>query len=87
MGLFDKLISTLTGRESTASQPGPVTKHLKPSPPAPPPSPWVGFSISVTISGPAGPTVPVSDAEVAQAASRYAFVLTNELPLLKNADQ
>lgn len=80
MGLFDKLISKLTGRTSTTSLPEPATTRIKPVPIG------AGLSISVTISGPPGPTVPVSDAEVAEAASQYAFVLTHEVPLLNNAD-
>jgi DNA polymerase-3 subunit epsilon len=43
--------------------------------------------ITVTISGPAGPAVEVSDAEVAERAGAHAFVLATDPPTLKTADE
>jgi DNA polymerase-3 subunit epsilon len=44
-----------------------------------------GFT--VTITGPAGPAVEVSDTEVAWRAAAHAFVLTTDPPALKTADE
>lgn len=44
-----------------------------------------GFT--VTITGPAGPTVAVSDAEVAERTSEYTFVLTTDPPVLETAQE
>lgn len=40
-----------------------------------------------TITGPTGPSVEVSDAEVAERAAAYAFVLTADPPALKTSDE
>jgi DNA polymerase III subunit epsilon len=77
MGLFDKLLSKLTG----GAGPSPLT------PPAAETQPRTSTSITVTITGPAGPSVQVSDAEVAERVREHAFVLTTDLPALKTADQ
>ena len=87
MGLFNKLITKFTGGDAPKSQSlslptrTSVTSTIQAS------SPASHLSISITYSGTSGPPAEVSDAEVAQAAGRYAFVLTNELPLVKTADQ
>lgn len=77
MGLFDKLISKLTG--SPAPAPTPAAAAV------PPRATTGGFT--VTITGPAGPSVEVSDAEVAERAGAHAFVLTSDPPALKAADE
>lgn len=76
MGLFDKLLSKLTG----AAVPSPSTS------PAAPVKSCPAAEITVTITGPAGPSVHVSDAEVAERVRDYAFVLTTDPPALKTAD-
>lgn len=73
MGLFDRLISKLT-----ASTPAPAPTRTQ--------SRSTG-GIEVTITGPAGPAVQVSDVEVAEHAREHAFVLTTDPPALKTADQ
>jgi DNA polymerase-3 subunit epsilon len=78
MGLFGKLIATLTGGSTT-------TTSVPPSEPSPQENGGVTFT--VTITGPAGPTIAVSDAEVAERAREHGHVLSNELPALKTADQ
>jgi DNA polymerase-3 subunit epsilon len=45
------------------------------------------FTITVTITGPAGPSVQVSDTEVAERVREHAFVLTTDPPTLKTIDQ
>ncbi len=87
MGLFDKLVSKLTGNPTPSPHPAGPQEVGRPEPVSPAPSQRPAFSMSVTFSGPTGPTVQVSDSEVAQAASQYVFVLTNELQPLKTADQ
>ena len=77
MGLFDKLLSKLTG----AAVPSPST------PPAVAVQPRTTTGITVTITGPAGPSVLVSDAEVAERVREHAFVLTTDPSVLKTADQ
>lgn len=76
MGLFDKIGSLF---RSTPQAAAPAS--------APVSAPSTEFQFKVTITGPSGPTVPVSDAEVADAVARYRFVLGNQLPPLKAADQ
>ena len=99
MALFSRLVAMFTGRpvpadratrEPVRSTSLPVrTPVLVPRRSLPdelstaPPQ----LAVSVTFSGPLGPTIPISDADVARAASPYAFVLTNELPAPKTADQ
>lgn len=78
MGLFDKLTSMFRGG-TPAAAPAPASK--------PPERQADGLTLTVSITGPSGPTVPVSDAEVAAALAPFAFVLNNELPPLKTADQ
>lgn len=77
MGLFDKLLSKLTGdaAPSPSTPPGAVVQ------------PRTTTGITVTITGPAGPSVQVSDAEVAERVREHAFVLTTDPPALKTADQ
>jgi DNA polymerase-3 subunit epsilon len=77
MGLFDKLISKLTGGTVTS----PSTQ------PAAAVQPRTRTGITVTITGPAGPSVQVSDAEVAERVREHAFVLTTDPSALKTADQ
>ncbi|WP_238363434.1 PolC-type DNA polymerase III [Casimicrobium huifangae] len=77
MGLFDKLFSKLTGGPT----PTPVTV------PAAVVQSRMDAGITVTITGPAGPSVQVSDAEVAERVLEYAFVLTTDPPVLEAADQ
>ena len=99
MALFSRLIAMFTGRpvpadratrEPVRSTSLPVRtpvlvprRSLPDALSAAPPQ----LAVSVTFSGPSDPTIPISDADVARAASPYAFVLTNELPALKTADQ
>lgn len=77
MGLFDKLLSKLTG----GTAPSPST------PPAAVVQPRTNTGITVTITGPASPSVQVSDTEVAERVHEHAFVLTTDPPALKTADQ
>lgn len=78
MGLFDKLLSKLIG----GAGPSPSTR------PAAVVQPQTTTGITVSITGPAaGPSVQVSDAEVAERLREYAFVLTTDPPVLKNASQ
>ena len=78
MGIFDKLTSTFRGG-TPAAAPASASK--------PPQHPAEGLKLTVTITGPSGPTVPVSDAEVADAVARYRSVLGNQPSALKTADQ
>lgn len=78
MGLFDRLISRFTGRTETA----PASAHAA----APVPQRATG-GLAVIITGPAGPSVEVSDAEVAERAGAHAFVLTTDPAALKTADE
>lgn len=77
MGLFNKLLSKLTGgtAPSPSHPPGAVDQQRTTT------------GITVTITGPASPTVQVSDAEVAERVREYAFVLTTDPPALKTAEQ
>jgi DNA polymerase III subunit epsilon len=77
MGLFDKLLSKLTGGAVPSAS----------TPPAAVVQPRTTAGIAITITGPAGPSVQVSDAEVAERVREYAFVLTTDAPALKTADQ
>jgi DNA polymerase-3 subunit epsilon len=77
MGLFDKLLSKLTGG----------TAHSPSTPPAAVPQPQMNAGITVTITGPASPSVHVTDTEVAERVHDYVFVLTTDPPALKTADQ
>ncbi|MEN9493519.1 MAG: hypothetical protein RJA63_3968 [Pseudomonadota bacterium] len=77
MGLFDRLTSMFRG--GAPASPAPAQKPLE--------QPSEELTLTVTMSGPSGPTVPVSDAEVAAAVARYQFVLSNQLPPLKTANQ
>jgi len=77
MGLFDKLLSKLTD----AVVPSPST------PPAAVVQQRTTTGITVTITCPAGPSVQVSDAEVAERVREYTFVLTTDPPTLKITDQ
>lgn len=79
MGLFDKLVSKLTGSASPAPTTTPATA------PASQRASGVGFTVAIT--GPAGPSAEVSDAEVAERMSAYTFVHTTDLPALKTADE
>ena len=77
MGLFDKLLTMLTG--GAASSPSP--------PPAAEVQPRTTLGVTVTFTGPTGPSVQVSDAEVAERVQEHAFVLTTDPPALKTAEQ
>ena len=77
MGLFDKLLSKLTG----GAVPSPST------PPAAVFEPQTTTGITVSITGPADPAVRVSDAEVAERVREHAFVLTTDPPVLKTPSQ
>jgi DNA polymerase III epsilon subunit-like protein len=77
MGLFDKLLSKLTDA-AVPSQSTPITEKVQLR---------TSSGITVTITGPAGPSVQVSDAEVAERVREHAFVLTTDPPPLKPADQ
>lgn len=74
MGLFSKLLSKLNGNTERDLVRVDEGRRL------------VG-RISATIIGPAGPTVPVSDAEIAERAREHSFILTTALPKLKTADE
>lgn len=74
MGLFDKLLSKLTG--------GAV-----PTPSTPPEVVQPRTSTGITITDTAGPALQVSDAEVAERVREHAFVMTTDPPALKAADQ
>ncbi|MFA6016166.1 MAG: 3'-5' exonuclease [Gallionellaceae bacterium] len=76
MGLFDRLLSNLTGGAAPS-----------PSTPASEVQPRINTGINVTITGPASRTVQVSDTEVAERVHEHAFVLTTDPPALKTADQ
>jgi DNA polymerase-3 subunit epsilon len=77
MGLFDKLRSKLTDvAVPSLSTPTAEKIQLRTT-----------TGINVTITGPAGPSVQVSDAEVAERGHAHAFVLTTDPPTLKTADQ
>lgn len=71
MGLFDKLLSKLTG----GTAPSPTTS------PAAVVQPRTNTGITVTITGPASPSVQVSDAEVAERVREYDFVLERVIDL------
>lgn len=77
MGLFDKLLSKLTG--TTVPSPS-IASAEEVQPRA-----MTGMTVSIT--GPANPTTEVSDDEVAERVREYDFVLTNDPPVLKTADQ
>lgn len=77
MGLFNKLLSKLTG--STAPSPSPSLGAVDQQ--------RTTSGLTVTITGPAGPTAQVLDAEVAERVREYAFVLTTDPPALKTAEQ
>lgn len=49
--------------------------------------PQADTGITVTINGPTGPSITVSDAEATERASQYTFVLTTDPPALKTTDQ
>ena len=74
MGLFDRLVSKLTGK--AAPVPAPTSTHSRST-----------SGITVTITGPDGPTVQVSDAQVAERVREHAFVFTSNRPMLNAADQ
>ena len=74
MGLFDTLISKFTGNSAPA--PTQITTQSR-----------LPVGITVTITGPAGPMLQVSDTEVAERSLEHIFVLTTDPPALKTADQ
>lgn len=76
MGLFDKLLSKLTGAAAPSSSTAPASVQ-----------PRTTTGVTFTITGPAGPSVQVSDAEVAERVREHAFILTTETSALKTADQ
>jgi hypothetical protein len=86
MGLFGRLISKLTGASSSSSVTASKSAPAGQVPAASPPQ-SSGLSFTVTITGPTGPTVPVSDAEVSERVLEHEHVLTNEQAALKTADQ
>lgn len=76
MGLLNSLISKLTGGvASPSAQPSAVAQ------------PRTTTGITVTITDPAGPSVQVSDAEIAERVKLHAFVLTTDPPALKTSEQ
>lgn len=77
MGLLDKLLSKLTGSTASTQSTSPeaVGQHRTTT------------GITVTMTGPGGPPVQVSDAEVAERVREHAFVLATDPPGLKTADQ
>ena len=79
MGLFDKLTAMFRGDPPVAApspcKEGPGSQAL------------AADSVTFTLSGPIGPTVPVAYSEVATAMARYQFVLRNQLPPLNPDDQ
>lgn len=77
MGLFDKLLSRLTGGTAPSQTTQPAAVAL----------PRTNTGITVTLNGPASPSVQVSDAEIAECVREYAFVLTTHPPVVKSADQ
>lgn len=77
MGLFDKLLSKLTGGTVSSSSTS-LEAIVQPS---------TTTNITVTITSPIGTSVQVSDAEVAERVREYDFVLTTDPPALKTADQ
>lgn len=90
MGLFDKLVSLFTTSPAPAAPARlPESDWLRPRDPSATaaPAPRVAGSVTVTITGPDAPAVHVSDDQVAARAKEHAFVLTNDPPMLKTADQ
>lgn len=83
MGLFDKLSAMFRGTLSQAT--ASASPAAAPAPRAS--SPEAEFTLKVTVTGPTGPSVPVSPDEVATAMTRYQFVAGNQLPPLKAADR
>lgn len=76
MGLFNKVLSKLTGGVAPSPSNPPAAAQAQTTP-----------GITVTFTGPVGPSVQVSDAEVAERVHEHAFVLTTDPPALKTADQ
>jgi DNA polymerase-3 subunit epsilon len=85
MGFFGKLFAGFKGAAAGAQ--ASAARRAQDNAQAPVPAPEREPTFTVTYSMPDGPSVPVSDAEVAERVSQYAFVLGNDLPLLKTADQ
>jgi DNA polymerase-3 subunit epsilon len=77
MGLFDKLISRFIGRNESSQSTQPELEIKEEA----------SDYVTVTITGPAAPSVEVSDTEVAERVREHAFVLTTDPPTLKTADQ
>jgi DNA polymerase III epsilon subunit-like protein len=77
MGLFDKLILKFKGGTGPSQLTQPELEIKEQS---------LGC-VTVTITGPAAPSVQVSDIEVAERVREHAFVLTTDPPELKTADQ
>lgn len=77
MGLIDKLLSKFAG--ATVSSPSTSPEAVV--------QPSTTTGITVTITGPAEPSVQVSDAEIVERVREHAFVLTTDPPALKPADQ
>jgi len=77
MGLFDKLLSKLFGTTVSSPSTSPVAVA----------QPRTTNGITVTITNLDGPSVQVTDAEVAERVREHAFVLTTDPPAPKTADQ
>lgn len=80
VGFLNKLVSKLLGSKS------PVQAQAANSSPARPTS-QSGMTVTVSYSGSTQPALTISEAEVTEAVERHKFVLTNELGLLKTANQ
>lgn len=92
MGLFDKLLSVFSSKQ-TPRDSTPATLEREPERPRPMrPAPTVsqpapGITFTVTMSGPLGREYAVSEESVARGLARHAHVLERELPPLKPADR
>lgn len=78
MGFLSKLFSKQLGSSGPAQSTNPPPARSAET---------SGITVTISYSGPTQPAVIVSEAEVAEVIKRYNFVLTNELGLLKAADQ
>lgn len=84
MGFFTKLISKLGGGSADGEQSEQWRQSSRTQRSA---DNAAEFTISVTYSGPSEPAVEISDAEVAEVASRYEFIHSNEPAPLKAPDR
>ena len=96
MGFFDNLMTLLTGKPVAEPQP-PVVLPLSPTTGDSMPAPRsralaesfqkLGITVNMTVTGPAEPSVHISEAEVAERVKDHAFVLNTDPPPLKTTDQ